>query len=154
MKVWLGIILFALLTINLSQLVLAAIKAGPATGFELRPSKIELTLSPGEQAQRELLVTNHTATAVKVGVGVEDFVAGQNPRDPVQLLDSEINPFSLRPFITLGLRSVILPPGRSANVPVFVSLASTTAPGGLYGAVILSFDPVGSPIGSSTSARS
>lgn len=137
MKLPLAVISVILSFLSLSQPAMAA------ADFELRPSKTELLLNPGEQARRELLITNQTTLMVEVDVSIEDFAAGSNPRDPVQLFDSEINPFSLKPFITPGFRSIILPPGQSANVPISVSLASTTAPGGLYGAVIFSFSPIG-----------
>lgn len=148
MKADLAIIFVILIIPGLSQPVLAA------AGFELRPSKVELTLFPGEQARRELLITNQTALTVQVGVSVEDFVAGQDPSEPIRLLEAETNPYSLRPFLTPLSRSLTLTPGESVSVPVLISLPAVASPGGLYGAVILSFDPVGSPIGSPTSARS
>ncbi len=91
-------------------------------GFELRPAKIEAALAAGEETRQELLITNHTATAVRLSVSLEDF-----------------GPDSLLPYLTLLRRSADLGPGESATVPFLISLPENLPAPGLYGAVIVSF---------------
>ncbi|MEK7208777.1 MAG: hypothetical protein AAB677_00780 [Patescibacteria group bacterium] len=126
-------------------ILIAARVSAAAPDFTLQPAKVEITMRPGESTQRELTVINNGHRPTRVNLMVEDFKPGVSPAEPVNLIEPEVaNPYSLFPYLTLPVRALDLAPGQATTVPVVISLpVAIGAAGGLYGAVIFSFAPIG-----------
>lgn len=115
-----------------------------AQSFSLSPAKVELSLAPGQSNITNLLVRNDQDRTVRFFVEVEDFVGSDSPESAVQLLNEENSPYSLKRYISVGAGEFFLGPGQTRLVPVAITLPASAPPGGLYSAVLVSTEKVGS----------
>lgn len=105
--------------------------------FVVGPTKIDLTIEPGQSRQVELMVTNRMGDRREFRLEVEDTKGSDDPRTTVVLLGNDRGPYSLRDYISFPEVSFVLSQGERARIPVTVSVPADAQPGGLYGSVLV-----------------
>lgn len=108
--------------------------------FVLEPSKNEVILDAGDTVSKRISLTNRTERPVDFQIEIEDITGSDNPDDQVKLLGNEKGPYSLKDFLVPEVKYFRLNPGEKITIPIDVSLPSNIAPGGYYGAIIISAD--------------
>lgn len=115
-----------------------------AQSFSLSPAKVELSLAPGQSSITNLLVRNDQDKTARFFVEVEDFIGSESPESAVQLLKEENSPYALKRYMSVGAGEFFLGPGETRLVPVAITIPASAPPGGLYSAVLISTEKVGS----------
>lgn len=102
------------------------------------PGKTELSLSPGETSNQEIIVSNRSGSPKIINISVEDFQGTKDPNETIQFLGDNRGPYSLKDYVKPEVSQVTLNFGERLRLPVSISIPNTAAPGGLYGAVMVS----------------
>lgn len=105
--------------------------------FVLGPGKIELFMDPGDEATRELLITNRLGKTMDFNVEIEDFRGSRDINENVVLLGQERGPYSLKDYILPERYQFSLNHGQRMILPVKIKIPLDAEPGGLYGSVII-----------------
>src|SRR5581483_686132 len=120
--------------------------------FVVEPAKQEVDLNPGQSATVNISVTSRIKDPVTFDIKSEDIVGSNNPQQPVVLLGGDKSPYSLKDYLHPEVNQFTLHFGERIQIPVKVDLPKDAAPGGFYGAVIVSNAPSKLNAGSSTAA--
>jgi len=102
------------------------------------PGKTELSLSPGETSNKEIIVSNRSGSQKIINISVEDFQGTNDPNQAVQFLGDKVGPYSLKDYVKPEITQIILNFGERLRLPVSIAIPKTATPGGLYGAVMIS----------------
>ncbi|MFA6424301.1 MAG: hypothetical protein WCV83_03255 [Candidatus Magasanikbacteria bacterium] len=113
-----------------------------AGDFIIGPGKTELRLNAGDRDAKNINVTNRYGTAMDFKIEIEDFAGSSNPEDALVLLGGEKGPYSLRDFLHPEVFTFRLNQGERITIPVVVNIPQDAQPGGLYGAVIITTQPI------------
>ncbi len=107
--------------------------------FVVGPAKSELSLNPGETKNIELRIQNRMGRTQSFEISFEDFVASQDLDQTVVLTGSEIrSQTSLAQYIRVEKNNFTLEQGDELILPVSISIPEQVAPGGRFGAVVVS----------------
>ena len=118
--------------------------AEAATGMAVSPSRFRLQKAAGEAASDKVTVTNNSSVPMEVNAETADMVTRPG-EDGLSIRDEAppaTNPFSCARWIQLSGGSVVIPPGKSAEMEFVVSPPPEVSSGG-YGAYLFF---VGRPI--------
>ncbi len=138
-------VLFGLCGIGAPLLVLAQESSIKTSAFVVRPAKVELAILPGAEVTSELRLENGTAVPLLVTISFEDVAPNTQASpsdDPVRLLGSQGGEYSLRDLFSIPKERITLISGETASIPVRVRIPSDVLPGGRYGSVVLTFQPI------------
>ena len=102
------------------------------------PGKTELSLDPGQDSTQEIIVSNRSGATKIIDISVEDFQGTDNPNETIQFLGTGKSPYSLKDYVKPETNQITLNFGERLRLPVVISVPKTAAPGGLYGAVMVS----------------
>ncbi len=105
--------------------------------FVVGPTKVELSIEPGQERQIELMVTNRMGERRVFNFEIEDARGSTDPTETVVLLGDDRGPYSLKDYIKIPELSFELEQGERARIPVTVSIPQDAQPGGLYGSVLV-----------------
>ena len=105
--------------------------------FVVGPTKIDLTIEPGESRQVELMVTNRMGSRRVFNLVTEDAKGSDDPTTAVVLLGDDRGPYSLKDYIHFEETSFELDQGERARIPVTISVPADAQPGGLYGSALV-----------------
>jgi hypothetical protein len=105
--------------------------------FVVGPTKIDLTVEPGQEKLIELMVTNRMGERRLFNLEIEDTKGSDNPGQTVVLLGDDRGPYSLKDYIKIPEMSFELGQGERARIPVTISIPLDAQPGGLYGSVLV-----------------
>jgi hypothetical protein len=114
-----------------------AASAAVANGLRVSPVRTDLTINPGSSQTVQVDVTNVTTVSSTFQAIVNDFTANPNESgDPSLILgNGQYAPsHSLKRFVQ-PIQNVTLAPGQEKDVSVTISVPSSAAGGGYYGAV-------------------
>lgn len=106
--------------------------------FGVRPGKVEVQLWPGEQKIVAFQILNQLGGAKSFQIETEDISGSSDPEKTVELLGDDTGPYSLKDYIQIGLKKVVLEENEVKSIPVMISIPSDAEPGGRYGAVLVS----------------
>jgi hypothetical protein len=109
--------------------------------FVLGPGKIEIWADPGEEFQKELIISNRIGQTMEFKIEIEDFKGSYDPNQTVILLGEERGPHSLKDFLLPEITKFTLKHGQRITLPVKISIPKDAEPGGLYGSVLVSTNP-------------
>ncbi len=110
--------------------------------FVVGPTKTDFVLEKGKSATLDVKVSNLTGDTRDFILEVEDFTASPEWNQAIMLLGAERGPYSLRDYIKFSQKTFTLRHGERAVVPVTVSVPMNAEPGGLYGALLVSMQPL------------
>lgn len=112
--------------------------------FVVEPGKTEVFLNPGETVTKTISVTNRTNRTLDYKVGVENFVGSNNSESAVVLLPPGTDtPYPLDNYVQPEVDHFTLEFGEKITFDVTIKTPSDIAPGGHYGAVIISNESPG-----------
>lgn len=115
--------------------ILAYVSYAQAQGdFMLQPAKIEISLRPGEQAERVLYVTNRLGVPARFSLSVEDIEGSSDRYDGARLSGSGV---AARYFDFEATEFALLH-GERARIPVIVRVPLSVSPGEIVAAVMIS----------------
>jgi len=113
----------------------------PRGDFVIMPGREEVVLDPGQETTHYIRVTNRFDSSLTFRVEFEDIAGTRDPRRTVELMGNVLGPYSIREFLTPSVEEFTLGPGERAILPITISIPEDAAPGGLYGAIIVSNRP-------------
>lgn len=116
----------------------------PSGTFVVRPSKVEISLAPGEEKTVMVRLSNGTAVPLHVETSFEDIAPQEQNTpvdDPVRLLGGVEGENSLQEFLSVSRSTFDLLSVKEVDVPVRVAVPAGTLPGGRYGSVVFTFAP-------------
>ncbi len=108
--------------------------------FVVSPGKTEMVIKPGETSVKNVTITNRFQQQMRFILKVEDFTSPDKLGELIKFLGDEKGPYSLKDYITLDTYEIVLQPGDRANIPVVISIPMDAQPGGLYGAIMFSYE--------------
>jgi hypothetical protein len=106
--------------------------------FVVGPGRAELTARPGETITTEVSVTNRISSDREFKLEVEDVVGTQDGKSMRAMPPGERSETSLIDLISFPDDSLTLDLGERARIPVTISVPPNAAPGGYFGAVLVS----------------
>ncbi|HEX5447694.1 MAG TPA: hypothetical protein VFW90_00635, partial [Candidatus Saccharimonadales bacterium] len=111
-------------------------------GLQISPTRTDMSVNPGGTASFQLAIKNVTSIALIAKATLNDFESNNINGQP-QLLTKpgEHSPRSLKPYLQ-GLTNLTLQSGQTKTVQLYVAVPKDTAPGGYYGAVRFTAQPV------------
>ena len=112
---------------------------GNFNDFALEGGKKELRLNPGASAETTLVIINRSGQPLDFTVSVEDFQGKDGAT--LEFLGAAKGQYSLKEFIYPEVTKFSLLHGERMELPVAVRVPVDAAPGGLYGAVMISGTP-------------
>ncbi|MDO9399529.1 MAG: hypothetical protein Q7T79_02500 [bacterium] len=141
----LGIIFFGFnLKPVLATPVIEDIKDVPVkSDFVLGPGKVELWLSPGEKATKELMITNRIGKTMDFQINIEDFSGSRDPKQTVVFYGEKESPKSLKNYLKPELTKFTLMHGQRMILPIEISIPEDAEPGGRYGSILVTSSPYG-----------
>lgn len=117
---------------------------GEANGsFIVGPAKYEMLLAPGETKTHRMTVKSGVDGNQNFKVLFRDFVASENIEEVVRFVDAgvENSPYSLSEYLNVEISEFSLSLRDTITFDVTVTAPGDAAPGGRYGAVIISAQP-------------
>ncbi|HEY4497852.1 MAG TPA: hypothetical protein VJC20_03830 [Candidatus Paceibacterota bacterium] len=102
--------------------------------FVLQPAKVELSLHPGEQAERTLYVTNRLGVPARFSLEVADITGSTDPYEGARLSGSD----EVAQYFNFEAKEFTLVHGERARIPVTIRVPSSASPGEISGAVLVS----------------
>ncbi len=111
--------------------------------FVVGPTKNEFFLNPGQTGAQETYVINRMGRAMSFKIDIEDFSGSYDPQETVKYYGGERGPYSLKDYLKPEVSEFILSHGQKIFFKVEVSVPEDAEPGGRYGAIIVSTNPVG-----------
>ena len=121
--------------------------ADTSLSVTVTPPLFQLTISPGQSWSSALKVVNANSYDVTYYAQPMDFSAegesGQASFAPVVNVptDGTADSYSLARWIQISPEPVVIPSGRSANIPFTVSIPQGAEPGGHYAAILVGTQP-------------
>jgi hypothetical protein len=110
-------------------------EAEGGSGLSVSPTRTELSIQPGKSDKVEISIRNVTRGAIIAKPFISDFESDDATGEPKLYANTEKrNSASINSFVS-GLQDVTLQPGETKNLTYTVSIPSSAAPGGYYGAV-------------------
>jgi hypothetical protein len=109
--------------------------------FVLGPGKIEIWADPGEEFQKELIISNRIGQTMEFNVEIEDIKGSFDPNQPIIFLAEKKGPYSLKDYLQPEITKFTLKHGQRIILPVKISIPKDAEPGGLYGAILVSTNP-------------
>lgn len=111
--------------------------------FIVSPTKTTITVAPGETITRQITVRSRIDGQQNFRVTAKDFVASDNPDEVVRFLENSdrTSPYSLSDNISVELNEFSLGLGETVTFDVVVSAPAEAAPGGRYGAIVITALP-------------
>jgi len=107
--------------------------------FVVGPAKSELSLNPGETKTIELRIQNRMGRTQSFVISFENFVASNELDQAVVLAGAEMDTqTSLAQYIRVEKNNFTLEQGDELLLPVTISIPEQVAPGGKFGAVVVS----------------
>jgi hypothetical protein len=133
----------------------ATLYAQQSVSVSITPPLIQLTIGPGESWSSALKVINNNAYDQTYYATVVDFAAqgedGTGTFIPlVSSTDSIPSSYSLASWTTLEKGPIVIPAGRSGEVPFTVHVPDLAEPGGHYAAILVGTDPGGAQLNGPT----
>jgi hypothetical protein len=113
--------------------------------FVVGPGKTEVRLDAGQSVTKSMIITNRYGVDMRFIFKVEDFTGSNKNNEVIRLLAGEKGPYSLRDYIKPEVNSLVLKHGERAKINIEISIPDDATPGGLYGAVLVSTEPVEPP---------
>lgn len=115
--------------------------------FVLGPGKAELWMSPGENATKELMITNRIGKTMDFQINIEDFSGSRDPGQTVVFYGEGESHNSLKNYLKPELTKFTLTHGQRMILPVEISVPQDAEPGGRYGSVLVTSSPYGGEVG-------
>src|ERR1022692_961595 len=111
--------------------------AASGNGYRLSPVRTDLIISKGSSDKVSVYIQNASSAPEDLEVIVDDFQAPTNESGyPALLLNGATAPdHSLKQFTTLPVKEIFLQPGQTSTVAVDITIPSSAASGGYYGAI-------------------
>lgn len=111
--------------------------------FIVSPTKTAITVPPGETVTRQITVRSRIPGQQNFRVIAKDFVASDNPSEVVKFLENSdrTSPYSLTDNISVEINEFSLGLGETITFDVIISAPIEAAPGGRYGAIVISAIP-------------
>ncbi len=106
--------------------------------FVVGPGKYQVELKPGQSKVVNLVVTNRLGKNKSFQIQIEDFKGTRDLSNPVQLLDAEKGPYSLKDYLKVASTTFSMGNAERVTVPVTIQIPTDAQPGGLYGSIIIS----------------
>jgi len=130
----------ALLAVTASAQILTShnVAAAPSgNGYRLSPVRTDLTIDKGSSDEVQVYIQNASSAPEDLEVIVDDFEAPTNESGyPALLLNGATAPdHSLKQFITIPDKELVLQPGQMSTVGVIITIPSNAVSGGYYGAI-------------------
>lgn len=101
------------------------------------PGKTELLLSPGDTYNMNVTAANASGMTKIIKFTTEDIGASNDPNVPLEFLGNQAGPYSLKDFIKPEANQITLLTGQRVTMPITITIPKDTAPGGLYGGVMV-----------------
>ena len=115
----------------------------PVAGdYVIGPGKSELWMDPGKSEVRNITVTNRYGKEMQFKIELEDFKGSRVPGENIILLGDQKGPYSLKDFLHPETSSFVLQHGQRITIPITVQVPADAQPGGMYGSVIVTAQPV------------
>ncbi len=109
----------------------------PPSDFVVGPGKTELIIKPGESKITEILVSNRTGQTRTFNFEVEDAQGSNDLTKSVVLLGSDTGPYTLKDYVHLPQKSIVLQNNQRARIPVTITVPKDAEAGGRYGSVLV-----------------
>lgn len=128
-------------------LALSLVLAGPVhaqtatpsdAAIRISPALYEQVVNPGDRFSTSMNVTNPTAAAVQVTVGVQDISGLDGSGNPI-FSSTTVPEYGLSSWVGISQTEVTLPAHGSVSIPFTITVPRTAVPGGHYGAIFISF---------------
>jgi len=130
------IVMFMTLAIVLSRGIVYAQSAEQGSGqaIEIGPTLISLTANPGDTVKADINLRDISKGSLLVSSQVNDFTANGEDGTPKVVLEDEVNPYSLRTWIS-PIDSMTLKPKELKKLTITIDVPTNASPGGYYGVV-------------------
>lgn len=109
--------------------------------YVVGPGRTEIRLDAGQTSIKSITVLNRFGKEMRFNIEIEDFTSPDDMSGSVKLLGNERGPYSLKDYLKPDTNSFILQQGDRATIPVTISIPNDATPGGLYGSVIVTYEP-------------
>ncbi len=117
----------------------------PQNAVIVRPAKVEVTLSAGEERSVMFTVSNGTGEPLRARVSFEDIAAknqGSAIDDSVRLLGEASGAHSLKETLNVTQTSFEIQTGKEIGIPITIRIPKGAEPGGKYGSVVFHFSKI------------
>lgn len=104
--------------------------------FVISPTKVELTLQPGQSAVRQITIVNRTGKIVMSSFSVEDFEGSRDPAESHRLMGIDDSSWGARLWMKPELEAIELEHGETLTFDVRIQVPLDAEPGGHYAAVL------------------
>lgn len=104
--------------------------------FVISPTKVELTLQPGQSAVRQITIVNRTGKNVMASFSMEDFEGSRDPAESHRLMGADDSTWGARLWMKPELEAIELEHGETLTFDVRVQVPLDAEPGGHYAAVL------------------
>lgn len=109
--------------------------------FVVGPGKNELSLDPGQEQIKEISILNRSNQDLTFTVRVEDFASSELSQETIKFTGDQDNPNPVAKWLIPEISKFTLKSKEKMTLPIMVKISEVTAPGGLYGAVLVSAQP-------------
>ncbi len=111
--------------------------------FIVGPTKSNLVVAPGETIVQKIKVQSRIDGIQNFEITAKDFVAAQDRSEVVRFLNEGdvSSPYPLSDYISVDINKFSLGLGETLTFDVTISVPADAAPGGRYGAIIISALP-------------
>jgi hypothetical protein len=104
----------------------------------ISPTKVELSLDPGDTATSEITLVNRTGEPVTFQFSTEDFEGSLDPSQATVFMAEEQSPRGASTWLNPEVDSIVLDHGETLTMNVEVSVPPSAEPGGHYAALFAS----------------
>jgi hypothetical protein len=110
-------------------------------GYRISPVRTDLVIQRGQTKTTTVFLTNLSPSTVTLKIIVDDFQSKDESGTPALLLNGQSLPrHGLKQYVSVPKDNITVKPGEQKTIIASISMPSTAAPGGYYGAV--RFSPV------------
>lgn len=99
--------------------------------------KNEINLNPGEEKVQDIYIINRSGKDLNFLVSVVDFSGTSQAPEAIKFTSDKLNLYPAKTWLLPEISKFTLKQGEKITLPVMVRVAKETAPGGLYGAVMI-----------------
>ncbi len=129
------VVLAAVATLLLAVATPVAAQQKNSSGLSISPTRVELSLKPGEADKIDITLKNVTEGDITARPYVNDFESDNATGNPRIIVDtSKKSSTSIRDYVA-GLDDVPLKAGETKHVTVFVQMPASIPPGGYFGII-------------------
>ncbi len=104
----------------------------------ISPTKVELSMDPGERETREIVIVNRTGQPMTFEFLTEDFEGSLDPSQATIFLGVEDSPRGAKNWLEPEVMSIVLGHGETLTMTVDVKVPLDAEPGGHYAALFAS----------------